>query len=275
MRKCLSLTGARYAALAAGCLLTAAAIAILQNHVATFSVKRDEAIAIGTELPMLRSKVALLEASVEAQRIYAGEGNASREEQAQAYILPDQFDTAKAVRAFQEIVLALKTGITLESVTFAQNPVDRGTLKALPVTLVLRGDPLQAARFLRVLDFSGRFTVRDALAPGAVTQLLNTIEEVSPLSLRYAEEFLYADLIAYASDADKAEDRLLKDVNPSAAMDIRASLLKAGLGDARSILSDIALPLKDKRIWPLPLTSIASVEQVGERWTVGLELLRR
>jgi Tfp pilus assembly protein PilN len=265
----------QHGAFAIGVILVAVALVLLTQFAASFSEKQTMAMTIGSELPALRSKVAMLDASVEAQRIYGGDADASREEQAQVYILPDEFDTAKAVRSLQEVALALEDGIKLDGVTFAKDPIDSGTLQALPATVTIHGTAKQVARFLRVLDLSGKFTVRDALTAETVTKLLTQFEEVSPLSLKQAEQFLYVDLIVYASNPDEAESRMLKDINPSAAIDIRSFLLKSGLSDIRSILSDIALPLKDKRIWPLPLIKVLTVEQTGDKWVVGVELLKR
>ncbi len=258
-----------------GLCATAAALLLLIAHARIFSEKRDMALIIGTELPALRSRVALLEAGVEAQKIYGSEAAASREEQAQIFILPEEPDIARAVRSVQEITLAIKQGLTVESISFGKTPSGTGALKALPGTIVLKGDAAHMARFLRILDLAGTFTVRDALTAGTASKFLADIQEASPLSLKNAEQFLHTDLITYAAQPDTTEDRMLQEIQPSAAVDIRTFLLKSGLADIRAVLSDIAASLRDKRVWPVPLLLVQSVEQVGDKWTLHIEIVSR
>ena len=143
------------------------------------------------------------------------------------------------------------------------------------MTAKLHGSVNGVARLLTALGFSGDLSVSDALAPGNSRAFLEQTEAVSPLSLPGAEEFLYADLVSYAANPDAAEQRLVRDMDPSAGADIRALLLKAGLADVRTALSPVAAVLRQDHLWPMPLLRVDSVEEEGGQWTAEITVFGR
>ncbi len=262
---------------ACGILLSIGACGILASHARLFSQKRDTAVMIGVQLPELKSIVSLLSASVEAERIFASQALTAREEQAAVYILTDSSPVPRTVKTLQEISTALgKDGhFSLEKLTFDPKPKDEGSFKTVMAHAVFRGSFQNMARILAVLGFGGDMMVRDTLSPVTQDTFLRQIEATAPLSLRHAEDFLYLDLMQYASDPDAREQRMLQDVPTSAVSDIRATLLQAGLGSVRSAFSGIAAGLFEKGLWPIPLMNVRSVERTGDLWAVEFVVFSR
>ncbi len=260
-----------------GLTLAALATGILASHTRLFSQKRDTAVMVGTELPELKSSVALLRASVEAERYFAAEAGTAREEQASVFILPDNSPVSRTVSAMQELAAAIGTdgGLALDKLTFDAKPVDSGSVKSLAGHAVLRGSYQGVGKLLAVLGFSGDMMVRDVLSVEVQEAFLRHVEAASPASLKAAEDFLYLDLVQYASDPDSFEQRMLRDVSVDAAADIRAILLEGGLMQTRSALGGVAQSLKKGEAWPLPLLSVTRLSRAGDAWTLDFNVFSR
>lgn len=254
----------------AGLLLTALACGILASHARLFSQKRDTAVMIGTQLPKLKSTVSLLAASVAAEQMFARQALAAREEQASVYVLPQSSPGPRVVKTLQELSLALgKLGsLRFEKLMFDPAVSDEGSIKKLTGHLTVRGSLQDTARLLTILGFGGDMMVRDAITPADQELFLRQTEASAPLSLPAAEDFLYLDLIEYASDPDAHEQRLLADMSVDTASALRAMLLSAGLADVRSAFTGIAPSLKERNLWPMPLFDVRSVTRDQDRWTV-------
>lgn len=232
---------------------------------------------IGTQLPELKTAVALLSANVEAERIFADQALTAREEQAAVYVLPNTSPSPRTVKTLQEISRALAADgvFALDKLTFDAKPTDEGSFKTLAAHAVFRGSFQNMARMLAVLGFGGDMVVRDTLSPEVQELFLRQVEAVSPHSLRRAEDFLYLDLMQYAADPDKNEQRMLEDVPTAVVSDIRATLLAGGLGSVRSAFSGIAAGLYQKGLWPTPLMKVTGLERAGDRWTVEFTVFSR
>ncbi|MBP7114489.1 MAG: hypothetical protein KBA40_03485 [Candidatus Peribacteraceae bacterium] len=265
------------ASFVAGIVLSIAACGVLASHASLFSQKRDTAVMIGTQLPELKTAVALLSANVEAERIFADQALTAREEQAAVYVLPNTSPSPRTVKTLQEISRALAADgvFALDKLTFDAKPTDEGSFKTLAAHAVFRGSFQNMARMLAVLGFGGDMVVRDTLSPEVQELFLRQVEAVSPHSLRRAEDFLYLDLMQYAADPDKNEQRMLEDVPTAVVSDIRATLLAGGLGSVRSAFSGIAAGLYQKGLWPTPLMKVTGLERAGDRWTVEFTVFSR
>ncbi len=259
-----------------GVILFIGACGVLQSHAQLFGQKRDTAVMVGTELPQLKSEVALLSASVEAERVFAEQAMAAREEQASVYILPSSTPVTRMVSVVQELVnsVSKESPMTVEKLTF-DAPVDSGSFKTVKAHLTVRGSFQGLSRILAVLGFSGDMMVRDVLSVEVQESFLSQVEAAAPASLSRAEDFLYLDLIQYASTPDKAEQRVFADVPTDAISDIRATVLEGGLAHVRSAFTGIALQLRERNLWPLPLLKVDRVTRDGERWTVEMTAYRR
>lgn len=260
-----------------GTVFTIGACGVLAGHARLFSQKRDTAVMIGTQLPELKSEVALLQASVEAEQIFAEQALAAREEQAQAYVLPEGSPVSRAVSSLQETVIGFEKGddLRLEKLTFLSSTEDHGSYKTTNGTMILRGSYDSVAALLSVLGFGGDMMIRDVLSVEDQQEFLALIESNAPLSLKAAEDFLYLDLVQYASAPDREEKRMLGDA-PAEVMDAaRLLLLQAGLADVRTALGPVAEHLKAKKLWPLPLMRMSSVQRDGDRFTVEIVLYSR
>lgn len=255
---------------AMGTLLVVVASGILASHAGLFSRKRDTAVMIGTQLPELKTAVALLAASVDAERMFAEQALAAREEQASVYILPDGSPIPRTVSVLQEIARALGSGgdFSLEKLTFDPAPTDADSHQTSTSHAVFRGSFRQTARMLAVLGFGGDMMIRDTLSPTTQEVFLRQMEASAPLSLAHAEDFLYLDLMQYAAEPDKAEQRMLDDLPTAAVSDLRAILLQGGLSTVRSAFDGIAAGLYEKSLWPMPLMNVRSLQRAGDRWTV-------
>ncbi len=263
----------------AGIVLCAAAIGLIVSHARLFSEKRDTAVMVGTSLPEQRSEVALLSANVEAEQAFQRDALVAKEEQASVYVLPDASPVPRAVRSIQETVLALaqdgKETIALEQLSFDENISEHGSYKSLSGSFVLRGTFQSVARFLGILSFSGDMILKDALPADSEQAFLKQVEASAPLSLRSAEDFLYLDLLQYASNPDLAEQRMLKDMPSEVASDVRSFILQSGAADVRGALSKVAKRLAERTIWPLPLLRVDHVIRDGNKWTVNVTLFGR
>lgn len=260
-----------------GITFVVAACGVLTSHARLFSEKRDTAVMVGTQLPELKSSVALLEASVEAEKIFSTRALAAREEQAAAYVLPKGSPVARAVSAVQETVLAFKGGgsLALQGISFDRTPEDHGSVKTIRGTMVLRGQFSEIADVLTVLGFSGDMMVRDVLKVADQQAFLREVEGTAPLTLKSAEDFLYLDLVEYASSPDKAEERLVSDAPTDVMLSIRSELLQAGLASVRAALGPVAGDLRSHELWPLPLLRIDSLARSGDTWTVKVTAFSR
>ncbi len=260
-----------------GIMLVVASCGVLAKHAHLFSEKRDTAVMVGTQLPELKSAVALLEASVEAERIFADRALAAREEQAAAYVLPKDSPVSRVVTAVQETVLGLKgqSGLALQSIAFDRSAEDHGSVKTIRGIVVLKGSFSEIAAVLTVLGYGGDMMVRDVLGIADQEAFLREVEGSAPLTLKGAEDFLYLDLIEYASAPDKSEERLTTDAPAEVALEIRSQLLQAGLASVRSALGPVAAVLKTRELWPLPLLRVDALSRSGDTWTVKVTAFSR
>ena len=260
-----------------GILFVVVACGILASHARLFSVKRDTAVMIGTQLPELKSSVALLQASVEAEGLFAERALAAREEQASAYVFPKDSPVARTVSLLQETVLGLKGSgsLALVKISFGRKAEDHGSVKTTQGIAVFRGSFQDIANVLTVLGYSGDMMVRDVLPVQDQQAFLREAERSAPLSLKTCEDFLYLDLVEYASAPDKAEGRLVADAPNDAMLQIRSALLQAGLASVRSALGPVASRLKTRELWPMPLLRVDSVARDADTWTVTLTAFSR
>lgn len=261
-----------------GILLMALACSLLIVHIQNFSLKKNQALTIGSQISQLRSKVLLMRATLESEKAYGADILTSQEEQASAYILPAQPDTARTVHVVQELVTALDADhhqFALDRLTFASAPQKLDGHTELGATAVLHGNLADVSHFLSVIEQSGKLTVSDVLGPTLRTQLLSKIESGSPDSLTAAAQFLLIDILRYSTNADDEEKKLFRDMSLALASDIHASLIQAGLGDIRTTLAPIASQLKSNQAWPLPLMRTVSVSEKDGEWTIGLAVITR
>lgn len=261
-----------------GILSTVIACGVLIAHADLFRQKREQALTIGMQLPELESSVALLKANVEAETLFFENGLTSREELADAYILPLGSPVPRLVASLSAIADALSKGgsvVKIEKVTVDSPPVTTDGIKKYHAHLVLRGTFQTVSRFLGILSFSGDMMVKDVLPTATESALLQAIESIAPLSLRSVEDFLYMDLLEYASDPDQSEERMLSDIPTDTAHELRSMVLEAGLAHVRSSLQDIAKTLRLKRVWPFPLVDVVSVRRDADRWMIDMTVYGR
>lgn len=262
-----------------GVLSIILACGVIASHVRTFSVKRDTAVLIGTSLPELRTSVALLRSTVEAETLFARQARSAREEQAAAYIFPSGSPVPRAVLTLEQLSLALRDStngqFSLGSLTFSSKTENKGTHKILDGTAVMRGSFQDVARLLGVLSIGGDMMVRDALAPGVEEQFLRAIGTDQPLALRAAQDFLYLDLLEYALSPDLVEQGALSGVSDALRPTLRQMLLQGGLAEVRTALGPVAERLKERNVWPIPLIQVTSLSREGSEFRVGLGLLSR
>ncbi len=262
----------------AGVALGAIACGLLVMHTRTFSLKRDTAVMIGTTLPELKSRVALLAANRQAEQLFSENAMAAREEQASVFVLPSGPAASRAVTALQEIAAAItKAGgsVTVQSVVFDSSPQNFGSFKTVTAHVKIKGDMESVSRLFAVLAFSGDMMIRDVFSDDIAERFLTLVEASAPLSLKRAEDFLYLDLLQYAGDPDRSEEEMLMDMSSDAQADIRSFVLQNGLAAVRGSLGDIAMSLKDKAVWPLPLLRVQGAEKEGDVWIADLVFYRR
>lgn len=264
---------------AVGCVSIILASGIIAEHVRSFGLKRDTAVMIGTSLPNLKNSVALLRSSVEAERVFARQARAAREEQAAAYVLPATSPVPRAVLAIEQLSLALRDSssgkFTLMTLSFPAKTENHGTHKTLAGSALLEGSFQNVARLLGAFSMAGDMMVRDALSIETEEAFLRQVGADEPLALKSAQDFLYLDLLEYASAPDIAEQGALSSVSDAVRPDLHALLLEGGLAAAREGLGPVASRLKERKVWPLPLIEVTSIVRKNDRFTVGLRLMSR
>lgn len=261
-----------------GILCAVIACGVLIAHADAFRAKRESALKIGMQLPELESSVALLQANVEAETLFFEDGLASREELADVYILPLSSPTPRLVTSLTAIADALSivgSPLSIEKVTVSAPPEVTDGLKKYHAHLVLRGTFQSVSRFLGILSFSGDMMVKDVLPLDTQQSLLQAIEAIAPLTLRHGVDFLYTDLLEYASDPEVSEQRMLSDIPTDTAMELRSMVLRAGLAHVRSSLQDIAKTLREKHVWPFPLVDVTALRREGDRWMIDMTVYGR
>ena len=266
---------------AAGVLLTVLACGTLVLHARQFGSKRDGAVSIGLTLPDQKARVALLEAQTEAEQVFFEQGLAAREEQADIFVLPVGIPRARILQSIQEIGTAVRkdgTTFTIEGMTtgnVASLTMSGTTIEKTAVNLMLKANFQTMTKLFGILGFSGKMMVKDVIPEGVQQAFLAEVENVSPLALGSAEQFLYTDLLEYAADPDSKEQQLFTELSPERAGELRAHLLESGLSSVRASLSPVAKDLKTSGTWPLPLVRIDSIQREGERWNIGLTAFSR
>lgn len=261
-----------------GVLCTVLACGVLIAHADLFHRKREQALSIGMQLPELESSVALLQANVEAEKLFFENGLVSREELADMYILPTSSPVPRfisSVNAIARSLSAVQSALTVERITVDASPTITDGVKSYHAHLTLKGSFQSVSRLLSVYALSGDMMVKDVLSSDTEQALLRAIESIAPLTLRLSEDFLYTDLLEYASHPDVIEQKMFADVPTETASELRSMLLHAGLAHARSSLSDIAKSLRDLRVWPLPLVSVTALQRDGDRWIVDCTVYGR
>jgi hypothetical protein len=261
-----------------GIVLAVMSCGLLAMHARSFALKRDTAVMIGTTLPELRSRTALLAAEREAERVFARTALSAREEQASVYVLPDRPSAERTITVLSALADAVSFGSSRASVLstlFDESARDRKGYRTVGMHLRIASDIPALIRFLAVLSYSGDMMVRDTLSPDAIKDLLRSVESKSPLALKAAQDFLYGDLPSSIAAADTAENFLPKDLPENANADIRAILARSGWAMARSILAPSITALRNPSVWPLPLTTVDRIVRDRDAWKVDLTLYRR
>lgn len=257
-----------------GFVFACAAAFVLAAHVRSFAEQKQRALAIGVELPVLRSRVALLKASLATEKAYGMDAAASLEEQAALSVLPITPDAPRFIAMLTSVVAAIDTGLSVERVVFGQETVEEGR-KRIPVTLSLSGPFSAVTRLLSILRLSGKLTVSDLLQSDAEKRFLDDVDARSPASLLAASQFLSSDILSVAAQPEAALDRVTHDMPSSLAADVRAILLSSGLAPVFDVLSPIVQSFSDTGNWPLPLFTLDTVERTGDRTVIHLTMVGR
>lgn len=262
-----------------GFLCFVIACGLFAEYAFIFRMKKDTALALGSELSSLRSHVAVLQSTVDAEQVFASQALASREEQAEVYILPDHSPATRLAEVTPGIVrvLAGGSGTSLRFVRQSTGPVSTftGSLRSQKVSLTVEGVQEKVIQLISILGMGGNLMIRDALTPQARQKFLQFIEQSTPESLKDASNFFYSDLLLYAEHPDAVEQRYLHSIPPDLLISLRKILLAGGLSSVRFSLSRYAAVLSEQRLWPLPLLRIDSIERVGDSTNIGATVFQR
>lgn len=275
-----------YLLLTAGCITMAATYGLLAVSIGQFARVRDEAVITGATLPTLRASVALLSATIDAEKAFRERGSASREEIIDTYVLPKSAETTRAAHVLTTIAESIgapssEHSVVIERMHFEHRAMQEagiGIASAMSGTrgeVLLRGSFQSVTAFLAIVGLSGELMIGDVLSEQAQQDFLSEMHRASPEHVKAALEFLSTDLLSYAAEPDVREDRILRNATPNDAAIIRGLLLKNGLARVRSVLSQRAATLREKHAWPLPLMRIDVLERKGDLWQIGISLMTR
>jgi hypothetical protein len=257
-----------------GCLLVLLAVSLFTIRLADAASLRARSLQLGDRLTELKTSIALLTATIEAERFYGSTSREAFEEQASVYVLPERLDTARVIKLFSSLtrmVSVSEAQCTVSRLTFDDREHGNGTA-FVPAHLTLSCNAAQTARILSILGYTGNMIVADALGSHA-SEFLLMVQEKAPVSLSDAYTLLHTDIATYAASPEDSEGRLLGGFSVQDALDLKTFLLTSGLADARTVLAGPAEELKAARLWPLPLLSIDSMTFNGMQADISLKFL--
>lgn len=240
-----------------GCLLVLAALWLFTHQLASVTALRARSMQLGDRLTELKTSIAMLRATTEAERFYGSVSREAFEEQASVYVLPQKIDTARTIRMFSsltEMVSVPGSPCSVKKIIFDGN-VQEGETSFIPTHVSLHCNAAQLERILGILGYTGKMIVADVLKDHAADFLL-LVQEKAPVSLPDAYALLNANLLTYAASPEESEGRLLGSLPVQDALDVQSFLLQSGMSDVRAVLSGPASILKDKKVWPLPLLTV-------------------
>lgn len=255
-----------FLSIAAGVGLLGASVTLVSEHVYAIVGVRDTAVPLIAQLTELRYRQALLHEQVELTQLQSALRIGSQEERVRTYVLPARPNTDRIIALFDVLSLlpgqhAFIGGLSPITIGDALSE-ERGALQAVPVSVqcTIRRDGLE--HILNFFRLSGMLTVADALRADEIAMLLDYVEAANPAGIVALEQFLSADLLAYARDATTYEDQLLRGFSsPDVLASLRQTLQASLLRDARVFLSGaLGDVLEQQGLWPLPFLLIRDVQ---------------
>jgi hypothetical protein len=260
-------------AVAAGAAMLATSAMLLTAHLSALGTARDAVLPLAAEIPPLEHRLDILKKQLELTDVQASLQSGSASEKLAAYVLPQKPNADRLVAFFDVTGVLLQRQNMLKSfssVTVGKPVTDAEGFTRRPVTVEAVLTHKGTETMLKTLDLSGLLTVGDTLTEEEWMSLFTLTEAENYAGIVAVEQFLSADLAAYARDPRPAEDRLLKTFSSERFLQqFRAILGKTRLQTARDVLGgDAGEAYALQKVWPVQFLVVdgVSTEDRGDGW---------
>ncbi len=249
-----------------GLLILGLCAFLLLEHAATLRSVREVGVPLMTEVPALERRWNFLQQQVEMAELSAALRGGSQEERVRVFILPDEEKLDRFLTAFDLLRESLQTSQHIGSVSSVEvgDPVETQFpgVASQAVTFRLAVDEEGLRTLLLFLRLAGALTIGDVLAPEELRELTGLTEVDNPAGLVALEQFLSADLLAYARDAKAYEEQLSRSFsNPVVHEALQNVFHSSLLTDAKRFLqSPLGRALSAQDLWPIQLVTLEELE---------------
>lgn len=232
---------------------------LIVRHVALLRTLEDRGVTAATTLAASVQRVDMLRKQIEVAELHEALITGSREELVRTAVLPAKPDPGALAATLGDMLAAGKRAGLFVSAAAVQvgEPVPglAGLLPGQPVMLDVLATPEGADALTTLIDLSGLLTVGDILSGDDRALLTRLTEEESPAAMVALDEFLSADLLAYARDPQTAEQLLLRGfASPLAERALYGVTQQSTLRDAReTLMGPLGSALIEGNAWPMRL----------------------
>lgn len=253
--------------LAGATMLLSVAALLMHAHFQVLNEVEEYALPLAAEIPPLERRVSLLTQQMELSSLEASLRTGSLEEKLNVYVLPKGEDITRLLAFLESTRTFLENRDLLQSMSAidVSEPADTdmrgrngGALQARTIrfSAVLRPDGRE--QLLSILRLSGMLTVGDVLSPADIQTLFDLTEKQNYAGIVPVEQFLSADLLAYASDPTAPEARLQQAMSSEEFLSAFHSLLAgAKLPEVKQLLTgDLGRALSVQKLWPVQFMTI-------------------
>ncbi len=248
----------------AGAVLMGLSVLLVLLHVRTIVAVRDVSVPIVGQLPNLERRLQALQEQTELGAMQSALRVGSQEEQVHMYALPAQTDVSRLIATFEIMrdVLereGLLSGMSDISITDPEKRADGAFVRTVSVEFSAQDEGLRTVLLLSQL--SGLLTVGDVLTKDEITLLTDRVEQENPAGIVSLEQFLSANLLAYAKDSKAYEQQLERSFTSTAFLSAFKNILQTSLlHDARILLvSDLGEALVAYKLWPMQIMTVQRV----------------
>lgn len=233
--------------------------ALIVRHVLLLRALEDRGVTAATTLAASVQRAEVLQKQIDVAELHEALITGSRDELIRTAVLPAQPEPGALAGVLGDVLAAGKRAGFFTTVGPVQVgeavPGLAGSLPGEPVTIDVTATPEGADALMTFVELSGLLTVGDVLSADDRALLTRLTEEESPAAMTALEEFLSADLLAYARDPDSANQLLLRAfVSPLAERALYGMTEQSALHAARDMLTGpLGQALVARNAWPMRL----------------------
>lgn len=259
---------------------------LLSAHAGAIASVRDQSLPLLASLPQAERRLAILREQVEVAELDAALKTGSQLERVRVSVLPPKAEMDRLLASFELLRTQLLQQGAISGMSSIESQPEtprKDGMIGLPLTVSFkaRGDGVR--RILAFARLAGLVTVGDALMAEERNALIRATEEENPAGIVALEQFLGADLFAYAQEPRPFEEQLKRSLQSEAVRSaFDAATQTSLLAEAKSIVQGpIGQAMHQGKLWPmefLAIDRVALAPGTAPDWftlTLHLSLLRR